>query len=148
MWKTEAHTKKENEAYINGRASEWGHLPVFATQIFMPLLFLVLKWYFVIILVILLDWVWSMFRYKYYNMYISDSFWKLNKFKFPVLIVYGFFFIAKKLYVEGAITFLWPFISILFVMIGPPASMDLLKPAIEKELNNIEISKTDKKSQQ
>lgn len=140
MWKIDEHNQRENEAYINGRAGEWGHFTVFATQTFMPLLFLVLKWYFVIIIVIGLDWIWSLVRYKYFNRGISEFFWKLNRFKFPILIVISIaFFLTKKPLEGGFLTLAWPFISLIIFMIGPPANIELLKKPIEKELGEEKI---------
>jgi hypothetical protein len=139
MWKIDEHNQRENDAYINGRAGEWGHFTVFATEIFMPLLFLVLKWYFVILIVIVLDWIWSLIRYRYFNINISEFFWKLNRFKFPILIIISIiFFLTKRPLEDGFLTLAWPFISLIIFMIGPPANMELLKASIEKRLNQKE----------
>jgi len=137
MWKLDSHTKRENEAYISGRASEWAHFPVFASEIFAPFFFMVIKWYYVIIIIAILDWLWSFVRFKYINPSLSDFFWGLNRFKIIVFIGLGIYYFSQRMYWEGGVTLLWPFISIFIGMIGPRYDPQKMKELFEAKFTEV-----------
>lgn len=132
MWNIEKHSKKENEAYFTGRASEWAHFPLFITQIAVPPLMLIVPWWVVIVLVIALDLLWSLYREKIVNVKLADFFYNVNKFKWISFIAFGAFYISRSMWIEAVLSFLWPFIAfVLALVIGRP-NYEVLKEKFEK----------------
>lgn len=132
MWDPSKHKKTENEAYINGRSGEWAHFPIFSTQMLVPPLFLVVKWYFVLIGLVLLEILWSFVREKNLNYRLSDLVWQLNKARWAVFIGFGGFYIYKTMFVEAALSFLWPFVSLLIAFVDPKQDYNAIKEKFAK----------------
>lgn len=136
MWKFEKHSKRENDIYIEGRASEWLHFPLFATQIFIPPIFMFAPWWIVILFLIILDFIWMRVSIKFASLKIADLFWNVNKFKWIVFVFFGYFYISKTMWVEAAFSLLWPFIAFVLGLIEsrfvPQDSIARLKEKFEK----------------
>jgi hypothetical protein len=132
MWDPSKHKKSENEAYINGRASEWVNFPIAFTQILVPPVFLIVKWYYVLIGLVFLEIVWAFMREKYVDYKLADFIWQLNKIKWIIFIGFGGFYIYKSMFVEAALSFLWPFISLLFAFVNPKQDYDVIKEKFSK----------------
>ncbi|MGB9694356.1 MAG: hypothetical protein ACP5SB_01755 [Caldisericaceae bacterium] len=137
MWDPSKHKKSENEAYINGRASEWVHFPVVSTQIIVPPLFLVIKWYYILVGLILLEVVWAFIRDRYTNYKLSDFVWQLNKVKWIIFIAFGGFYIYKSMFVEAALSFLWPFVSLLIAFVNPKQDYDSIREKFAKAFEKV-----------
>lgn len=118
MWDVEKHTKSENKAYIDGRSGEWANLPVYATEILVPPLMYVVKWYIIIAAVLILNILWGFLSDKFINTKLSYILWQINKFRWLVFIVFGYFYISRSMFVEGALSLLWPFIAIIFALLN------------------------------
>ncbi len=131
MWDPSKHKKSENEAYISGRASEWVHFPIVLTQILVPISFWFVKWYYVLIALVVLDIAWGFVRDKYISVRLADTIWQINKVKWIIFIVFGGTYIAKDMYVEAALSFLWPFVSLLLAFINPKQNFDAIKKKFE-----------------
>jgi len=135
MWKLSQHKEKENEEYINARAAEWGHLPIFITESFIPLFFFKAQWWIIILVVYALDWVWSLVRYKWISQRVSEFGWQFNKIKWLIIIVIAVLFLKNHFYTEGIITILWPFISLILEMIGPPLNAKKMKKIFKAKIS-------------
>lgn len=143
MWKTEEHSKNENRIYIEGRSGEWANLPVYATEILVPPLMLVLKWYFIIPLVFLSNILWGMVSDKVINPKISYLLFQINRYRWVVFLIFGIFYFSKEMYIEGALSFAWPFISVVFALLNFTSKYTRIKENFEKILYNKEQSKNE-----
>ncbi|MCI4462984.1 MAG: hypothetical protein JHC30_02290 [Caldisericum sp.] len=119
MWEVEKHTKSENKAYIDGRSGEWANLPIYITEILVPPLMYFVKWYILLVAVYILNVLWGFVSGKFINLKISYILWQINKFRWIIFIVFGYFYISKSMYVEGALSLLWPFISLILAFLNP-----------------------------
>ncbi len=132
MWKISEHSQKENKAFITARASEWANFPLFVLEPFIPILFYFAKWWYVMIGAYLLNLLWIPVRYRYFDAKLSEFAWKMNKFKWAILLAIAIFLFMKKMLVAGIITLFWPFITLLLVMISPPYDAEKLKEMVTK----------------
>ncbi len=133
MWNPEKHTRNENEVYFKARAAEWAHFPLFASQIIVPALMLFLPWWVVIVCIAVLDLLWALFREKNVSASIAHVFWTVNKFKFPVFIAFGVYYIWKSRWIEAGISFLWPFFAFVLAFIGPKADYGIIAKKMEEQ---------------
>ncbi len=132
MWKINEHSQKENKAFITARTSEWANFPLFVLEPFIPILFYFAKWWYVMIGAYLLNLLWVPVRYRYFDAKLSEFAWKMNKFKWGILLAIAIFLFARKMLVAGIITLFWPFITLLLVMISPPYDAEKLKEIVTK----------------
>ncbi|MCD6427818.1 MAG: hypothetical protein J7L03_06985 [Caldisericaceae bacterium] len=136
MWKIEEHSQKENRAFISARASEWANFPLFVLEPFIPILFYFAKWWYIIIGAYLLNLLWIPVRYKYFDPKLSEFAWKMNKIKWGVLFGVAIFLFTKKMLVEGIVTLVWPFITLILVMISPPYDIEKMKEIVTKAFSS------------
>ncbi len=138
MWNISKHTKKENDDYFTARAAEWANYPLFILQSFIPILFYFTKWWYLVIGVYVLNLLWVPFRYKFVNIKLLDFGWRLNKAKWVILLATGVFLFSKRLIVEGLIAFVWPFITLMLVMLSPPFDVDKIKDMIVNQFSSLQ----------
>ncbi|BAL81095.1 hypothetical protein [Caldisericum exile] len=138
MWNTEKHTKAENKAYIDGRSGEWANLPIYVTEILVPPLMGFIKWYILIVVIYILNLLWGFVSDKFINLKISYILWQINKFRWIVFIVSGYYYISKSMYIEGALSLLWPFISLILAFLNFYNKQKDIKAKIEEILYNKE----------
>lgn len=136
MWEVEKHTKSENKAYIDGRSGEWANLPIYITEILVPPLMYFVKWYILLVAVYILNVLWGFVSGKFINLKISYILWQINKFRWIIFIVFGYFYISKSMYVEGALSLLWPFISLILAFLNPKNRQNEIKIKFEGLLYN------------
>jgi hypothetical protein len=136
MWEVEKHTKSENKAYIDGRSGEWANLPIYITEILIPPLMYFVKWYILLVAVYILNVLWGFVSGKFINLKISYILWQINKFRWIIFIVFGYFYISKSMYVEGALSLLWPFISLILAFLNPKNRQNEIKMKFEELLYN------------
>jgi hypothetical protein len=136
MWEVEKHTKSENKAYIDGRSGEWANLPIYITEILVPPLMYFVKWYILLVAVYVLNVLWGFVSDKFINLKISYILWQINKFRWIIFIVFGYFYISKSMYVEGALSLLWPFISLILAFLNPKNRQNEIKMKFEELLYN------------
>jgi len=136
MWEVEKHTKSENKAYIDGRSGEWANLPIYITEILVPPLMYFVKWYILLVAVYILNVLWGFISGKFINPKISYILWQINKFRWIIFIVFGYFYISKSMYVEGALSLLWPFISLILAFLNPKNRQNEIKMKFEELLYN------------
>jgi len=136
MWEVEKHTKSENKAYIDGRSGEWANLPIYITEILVPPLMYFVKWYILLVAVYILNVLWGFVSGKFINLKISYILWQINKFRWIIFIVFGYFYISKSMYVEGALSLLWPFISLILAFLNPKNRQNEIKIKFEELLYN------------
>jgi uncharacterized membrane protein (Fun14 family) len=137
MWKIAKHTEKENNDYFRARASEWANYPLFILQSFIPILFYFTKWWYLIIGVYILNLFWVPLRYKFVNIQLLDFGWRLNKAKWAILAVTGIFLFSKHMLLEGIIAFIWPFITLILVMLSPPFDEEKISKIIIKRFSSL-----------
>ncbi len=138
MWNVSKHTQKENDDYFTARASEWANYPLFVSQSFIPILFYFTKWWYLVIGIYILNLLWVPFRYKFVNVKLLDFGWKLNKAKWVILLATGVFLFSKRLIVEGLIAFVWPFVTLILVMLSPPFDVDKIKKMIISRFSSVQ----------
>jgi hypothetical protein len=136
MWEVEKHTKSENKAYIDGRSGEWANLPIYITEILVPPLMYFVKWYILLVAVYILNVLWGFVSGRFINLKISYILWQINKFRWIIFIVFGYFYISKSMYVEGALSLLWPFISLILAFLNPKNRQNEIKMKFEELLYN------------
>jgi hypothetical protein len=136
MWEVEKHTKSENKAYIDGQSGEWANLPIYITEILVPPLMYFVKWYILLVAVYILNVLWGFVSGKFINLKISYILWQINKFRWIIFIVFGYFYISKSMFVEGAISLLWPFISLILAFLNPKNRQNEIKMKFEELLYN------------
>ena len=135
MWNQSKHTQKENKDYFNARASEWANYPLFILQSFVPIFFYFTKWWYLIIAIYALNLLWLPLRYKLVNIRLLDFGWRLNKVKWAILAGTGIFLFSKHMLVEGIVAFVWPFITLILVMLSPPFDEEKIKEMIMKRFS-------------
>ncbi len=139
MWKISKHTQKENNDYFKARTAEWANYPLFISQSFIPILFYITKWWYLLIVAIyVLNLLWLPLRYKYVNVKLLDFGWKFNKFKWVILLGTGIFLFYKHLMAAGIVAFIWPFITLILVMLSPSFDEKKIRDAIIKKVSALQ----------
>jgi len=94
------------------------------------------KWYILLVAVYILNVLWGFVSGKFINLKISYILWQINKFRWIIFIVFGYFYISKSMYVEGALSLLWPFISLILAFLNPKNRQNEIKMKFEELLYN------------
>lgn len=116
MWNPNQHTDQENLQWCWLRAVEWGRWPIFISQVFAPLMLLVVSWQIVIIFVVALNIMWAFFvRYKYVNINLAFIGALVIKLKWLICPLLGYYFYSRNEKIVAVIALFWP---LLIFIIG------------------------------
>ncbi len=136
MWDIKKHKKKENKIYITSRASEWANYPLFVSESFVPILFYFVKqWWAVIIGMYVINLLWIPFRYKFFSAKASEFAWKLNKFKWGIILGISILYFVKNMLLSGILTLIWPFIALILIMFSPPFDLEKIEERVTEKLS-------------
>ncbi len=94
------------------RAIEWCAFPSFVSQPIVPILFIFFPILWVIIIILLLELLWSLVKYKYVNFTISQyAAVFVVKTKWPLTIIAVIVLVIMKDDVKSIVALFWPFIA-------------------------------------
>ena len=92
LWNPLEHSDDENLRWCWLRAIEWGKWPLFIAQAIVPILYLFLPWWWIVIAVVILTWLWAFIRYKYINITLVDLGPLVVYLKWPISVGIGIYF--------------------------------------------------------
>lgn len=104
----------KNKSYIEGRLGEWANFPLYSTEMLVPPLMFFIRWYYILPVIYLLNVLWGFFSDKFLNLKIAHFVYIVNRFRWIVFVVCGVFYISKGMYVESLLSFIYPFITVIF----------------------------------
>lgn len=128
------YTDKENLKWCWLRAVEWGEWPMFMAQLIAPILFLLFAWWYVTIVVVILDWLWTLIRYRYISVTLVGLGPIVTLLKWPVSIGMGIYFLVNGNYLLGVVCALWPVITLILMFLTPPTKIGMIQTALMNKL--------------
>jgi hypothetical protein len=137
FWNPIEQSDDENTRWAWLRAMEWSKFPLFIAQPIVPILFIFIEWWRVIIFFILLTWIWALFRYRYINLVLLDLGSLFVHLKWPISIGVGIYFLTNNNYFLGVLSGLWPLFSLLFQLLTPPVQIGVLQKSILMKLGYV-----------
>lgn len=127
LWNPLEHSDDENLRWCWLRAIEWGKWPLFIAQAIVPILFLFLPWWWIVIAVVILTWLWAFIRYKYINITLADLGPLVVYLKWPISVGIGIYFLIKHNYFLAVISTFWPLITLILLAFSPPTQIGKLQ---------------------
>ena len=127
FWNPSSHSDDENSKWCWLRAMEWGKWPSFIFQPVAPILFIYFDWWKIILIVILLNWLWVLFRYKYINLFLLGFGSIFVHLKWFSSFGVGIYFILQKHYFLAVLSGLWPLFSMIFQILSPPTKIGIIQ---------------------
>lgn len=109
-------TEAEVRQWAMLRAIEWSSWPLFVSQPLVPLLFIVLKWWLVIVGVVVANLLWSMLRQRFVSARIADFgclFAKLKWISSPGVAIY--FYMHDNIPL-ALLALFWPLVTSLLTI--------------------------------
>lgn len=114
------YTDEQNELWCRLRVIEWSQLPLYSSQIIVPILLCYYDWWKVILVVFILNWLWIPMRYRYFNIAILSITPYITRLKWLVSIVASIVLIIKEEYFLSIISITYPFIVIILSVFRIP----------------------------
>ena len=134
MWNPLDHNNDENTKWSWLRAIEWGRWPLFMSQLFAPLLLIIVPWYIVIAIFFLSNIFWAiLIRYRFCNYGLLLLGADVMVLKWPITIgstIYLFYNANSKI---ALLALLWPFVAI-FLGIITPTKIGVIQKTIMKQM--------------
>lgn len=90
-WNPAQQTDQENLTWCYIRAIEWKAWPAFLSQPVVPIFFIFIPWYYVLLTLIVLSWLWATVRHKFVNPAFAELavfFVKLKWATIPISVIY------------------------------------------------------------
>jgi len=122
-------TDAEIQRWCLLRAIEWCVFPAFASQPLVPIMFLLFPWYWVIAVVVALNFLWSGIRYSCVNITAARAaclFVTLAK--WPLAIGSAIYLFINREFVPDLIALFWPLLAGLIPLPGKSELSNLLSP--------------------
>lgn len=120
FWSPFEHSDDENLRWSLLRALEWGGWPLFVAQPVAPILFLVFPWWQVAVVILILNWLWALVRYKYISLTLASFGCLFVRLKWFAAIGVGIYFLVEGNYFLAVISALWPIITLIMGLVSPP----------------------------
>lgn len=111
IWKPEEQTDQENLTWCYLRAVEWQSWPAFLSQPIVPILFIFVPWYYVLLAVIVLSWLWAVVRHKFVNPSLAELGVFFVKLKWITIPVAVFYLAYTEHYVLAIVSLLWTYLA-------------------------------------
>jgi len=132
------HSNQDNLQWSWLRSIEWGSLPLYFSQLFVPILLLFIHWYYLIMIVIILCWFWSLFRYKIINMTIASISGYIVIIKWIISICMAIIFIFQGNWFNAIFSAIYPIIVYGLIIFVPRTKIGKMQ---EIFMNKIGYSK-------
>ena len=130
------YTYEEVSRWCWLRAIEWGRWPLFIAQPIAPILFIFFPWWKIVIAVVVLDWLWTLIRYKYISIILADLGCLIVYLKWPLSVGVGIYFLVMGNYLLSAFSVFWPIITLILQFITPPMQIGKIQELL---LNKVEV---------
>jgi hypothetical protein len=101
------------------RSTEWANWPLFILQPIVPILLLFVPWWEIIIGILILSYAWTLIRNKYQSINLTLLGAFSGRLKWPVSIVMGIVFLISAQYIQSALSFIWPAVTIFLMLFIP-----------------------------
>jgi hypothetical protein len=128
-------TDAEIQRWCLLRAIEWCVFPAFVSQPLVPIMFLLFPWYWVIAVVVALNFLWSGIRYSCVNITAARAaclFVALAK--WPLAIGSAIYLFINREFVPGLVALSWP---LLAGLIPPSGKIGVIELAFAKKLGYV-----------
>jgi hypothetical protein len=111
------------------RALEWGHMPLFATQILVPASFLFFGWWQVPIALVVATWLWHPMKYALASYRTATVFCLINSplLRWPLGLGFGVLYFSRGQYLTVAVAVLWPLIVLMLMPLCPRTQFGTLQ---------------------
>ena len=116
------------------RAMEWGRWPIFVSQPIVPILFIFVPWWQVLVGLVIASWVWAIFRWAVILPRAAEFGAVLVQLRWPVSIVCGIYLAFQSRYGEAALATFWPFAILLLFPITPRVPIGKMELAFREAL--------------
>lgn len=156
-WNRYEHSNQDNLTWSWLRAVEWGRWPIFVSQPFVPVLFLLFDWKAVVVGIVVLNLLWAILvRYAFVSVrlaFLGALVVRLKWLTCPAVAIYLF---LKGEALLASLSLFWPLLAIVVAMIVPtrigriqnmfmaklgyeyiPAELRILKSELKSELASL-----------
>jgi hypothetical protein len=116
-WNPREHTDDDNTKWAWLRAVEWNSWPSFVTIPLVPLAFLYVKWWKVLLTILLANLFWFVIRKLFLSLHLAEVAAWLNPLRWPVSLGMTIYFGIHRQFGLGVLSLAWPSLAGL---IGPP----------------------------
>jgi hypothetical protein len=113
---------------------EWGKWPSFILQPLAPLVIMVIPWYFVMLSIVVANYLWTPIRYRFVNAglsYFGALFVRLKWITGPVAAIL-LFIDNQKLAAFFALS--WPVVTMVLLLFGPTTQIGQIQNALMNQL--------------
>ena len=111
---------KDYEKILLLRSIEWANWPLFISQPVIPVLLIYVDWWELFLGIIVLDWIWSLVRFRYQSITLALLGAFFVRLKWPSSILMGIYFFIMKFYFLSVLSMLWPVLTMFLIFLTPP----------------------------
>jgi hypothetical protein len=120
VWNPSIHTDDENTRWCWLRAVEWGRWPLFASQLFAPVLLIFTPWQYVAIGFFVANILWHFIRYNFVSTGLADAMSVGMLLKWPVTLVSAAILAwHQQNFGVATLVLVWPLVAILLGIVTP-----------------------------
>ena len=133
-------TLEENSRWCQLRAIEWGKFPLFISQPLVPILFYYFTWWKIIILILIVSYLWLLFRYNFVSPKISEIGVILVKLKWPISIIMGAIFIFQSNYLLAGLASFWQLVTFILIFLTGRTKIGILEKKFAEKIGLIDLN--------
>ncbi|MHB8581190.1 MAG: hypothetical protein ACYDA4_15210 [Ignavibacteriaceae bacterium] len=120
------YSDEEVRRWLWLRAIEWNNWPIFISQPILPIAIIFFHWWAILAVVLTLDILWALIRYKYVNPYLADYAVLFVKLKWLSAIGSCIYLITRGDYVLAFLAVLLPLVVSIISIPGKIGKAELL----------------------
>lgn len=123
------------------RSLEWGYMPLFATQVFVPISFLFIKWWYVPVALVGATWLWHPIKYKLANFRVATFVCLINTaiVRWPVGLGFGVFYLIQGNFLLAVLSAFWPIAVLVLMKLCPPTINGILQRKFAAQIQGEDV---------
>jgi hypothetical protein len=116
------------------RSTEWANWPLFIFQPIVPVLFLLIPWWGIIIGILILSYTWTLIRNRYHSLNLALLGAFFVRLKWPVSIIMAMVFLLSGQYVRSVLSALWPVVTMFLMLFIPVTELGPIQERFRNQL--------------
>jgi hypothetical protein len=136
--RVDGYNDEEIRRWLWLRAIEWGAFPAFVSQPIVPVLFVFVPWYVVVLGVVALGIVWRFVRYSFVSVRVAAlAVVPVAWLKWPAALCSCVWLFVHRQPIAGVLALLWPLVGGLVGAASGPAKVGIIELAFAKKIGYV-----------
>ncbi len=128
------YSDEDNIKWCWLRGNEWCALPLYLSQIIVPVLLFFLNFIYLLVFILAISWLWAMVRYRFVSYFIANITQYIIVLQWVVSIAMFILFIIYGDYFNAIIALLYPIIVLVLLFLVPRPKIGICQEMFMKKI--------------